>query len=144
MTAGKKELCKKRIISSRSFSEDEENLPKKFANNNSESPDEEQDLVSKNNKNLMKAGEYALIKFVTNKGILKYYVGKILSELEELQITFMKKLKGSTASFAFPKKGNVSVANKCDIILLLRQAITVVSTKRVISKEFFRVDFAGF
>ena len=92
----------------------------------------------------MKAGEYALIKFVTNKGILKYYVGKILSELEELQITFMKKLKGSTASFAFPKKGNVSVANKCDIILLLRQPITVVSTKRVISKEFFRVDFAGF
>ena len=81
---------------------------------------------------------------VTNRASLKYYVGKRFSELEELQMMFIKKCEGSTALCAFPEKRDVSVVNKCDIILLLGQPITVVDTKREASKVLFHADLAGF
>ena len=57
---------KKSIIAPRSSSEEEENLPKEVVNSDSETPDEEEDIVSENDENpSMKTGEYALINFVT-------------------------------------------------------------------------------
>ena len=57
---------KKSIIAPRSSSEEEENLLKEVENSVSETPDEEEDIVSETDENpSMKSGVYALIKFVT-------------------------------------------------------------------------------
>ena len=55
-------------------------MSKELVNSDSDSPDEEVDLTDELVLDAsMKVGEYALVKFTTNKRSLKYYVGEILS-----------------------------------------------------------------
>ena len=96
--AVKKKLCERRG----NYSSDEERdvLSKELVNSDSDSPDEEVDLTDELVLDAsMKVGEYALVKFTTDKRSLKYYVGAILSVGDkELLMKFMGKVKGSAAS----------------------------------------------
>lgn len=145
--ATQRKLYKRKLNDANYSSEEEEEmLPKELVNSDSDSPDEEVDQIEEQVLDTsIEAGAYALVRFTTDKRSLKYYVGEILSvEDNELQLKFMRKVKGSAASFAFPEKDDVSTVDANDIILLLGQPINIVGTKRAASKVLFRVELSGF
>lgn len=121
-------------------------MSKELVNSDRDSPDEDEDQMGEKVLDVtIKAGEYALVKFTTDKRSLKYYVREILSEGDnELQMKFRRKVKDSAASFAFPEKDDISTIDANDIILLLGQPINVVGTKRAASKVLFHVELSGF
>ena len=126
--AAKKRICRKINKPATSSSEDED-MAKELLATDSDSTNEEVNAEHVVEDIGMEPGQYVLVKFVTPKRSYKYYIGEILSKnSEELHVKFMRKVKGSAASFAFPEQEDVSIINADDVILLLGQPATVIGT----------------
>lgn len=139
--AGKKAST---VVASDSSSEEE--LAKELIQSDSDSPDEEEDNadVEMETKDLQ-PGVFVLVKFLTNKKNTKLYVGEITSKTEEeYEVKFMRKVKGTAASFIFPEEDDITTVPFNDIILILGLPVNIVGTKRAASRVMFRVDLSGF
>ena len=91
------------------------------------------------------AGTYVLIKYVTKKNTNKLYVGQVKSLVKEsFEVKFMRKVKGSAASFSFPETEDLDIVTFNDIVLVLGDPIAVLGTKRAASKLIFNNDLADF
>lgn len=128
-------------------STEEEELAKEMVESDSDISEEENMELGEIDMECedLKPGVYVLVRFITDKQNQKLYAGKIISKVNDYyEVRFMRKVKGSAASFMFPDKDDITSITFNDIILILGLPVNIAGTKRAASRVMFRVDLGGF
>lgn len=140
----KKSVKRKAPAEAQDSSSEEEELAKELLASDSDSADEEQSQPDDSTDNI-KPGAFVLAKYVTAKRSNKFYVGQVKSVNDDVyELKFMRKVKGSAASFAFPEEEDIERIMFDDIILVLGEPTSIVGTKRVCGKIMFSIDLSAF
>lgn len=88
----------------------------------------------------LQAGDFVLVKFLTNTSIV-HYVGQVISKHDdEYEIKFLRR-HGTTWKFVYPPMEDLSSVQEQDILLKLPFPKNVGGTERVKSTLTFGLDF---
>lgn len=126
----------------------EEELAKEMLDTDSDSVDDEpvHNVPAPPTNESIKINMHVLVQYTTQRKTNIYYVGAVIGKSKSFyKVNFLKKAKGSAASFIYPENEDVDDKVKIeDIVMDLGNPISVGGTSRSVSKVMFTVDMSDF